>query len=72
MRRSLIDEGLLKGLPAVDLTASRLDTTVRLPLRLIPYYAWDNRGDLSMAVWLPRTGALAQEALPRPEKNTGW
>ena len=72
LRRSLIEEGLLKGLPAVDLTASRLDTTVRLPLRLIPYYAWDNRGDLSMAVWLPRTGALAQESLPRTEKNKVW
>lgn len=24
-----------------------------IPLRLIPYYAWDNRGESEMSVWLP-------------------
>jgi DUF1680 family protein len=24
-----------------------------IPLTLIPYFAWDNRGDTEMTVWLP-------------------
>jgi len=27
--------------------------TKKIDLRLIPYYAWDNRGDSEMAVWMP-------------------
>jgi len=26
----------------------------RLPVRLIPYFAWNNRGAVEMTVWLPR------------------
>jgi hypothetical protein len=33
-------------------------------LTLIPYYAWNHRGANEMAVWLPRTPAVAQ--LPSP------
>ena len=25
----------------------------RIPIRLIPYYAWNNRGEPKMTVWLP-------------------
>jgi len=25
----------------------------RIPLRLIPYYAWSNRGSSDMTVWIP-------------------
>src|SRR5205085_10296617 len=32
-------------------TASR-----RIALRLIPYYAWGNRGESEMSVWLPLVG----------------
>ncbi|MGD9636829.1 MAG: glycoside hydrolase family 127 protein [Pirellulales bacterium] len=28
--------------------------TRRIPLRLIPYFAWSNRGQSEMSVWLPR------------------
>ncbi len=39
-------EGVLQGIPAISLSA---DTTT---LRLIPYYAWNNRGDgTAMNVW---------------------
>ena len=24
-----------------------------LPIRLIPYYAWNNRGPAAMSMWLP-------------------
>jgi hypothetical protein len=27
--------------------------TRKIDVRLIPYYAWDNRGDSEMAVWMP-------------------
>ena len=39
-------EGVLKGIPAITLTT---DAT---KLKLIPYYAWNNRGDgTAMNVW---------------------
>ncbi|MGN6368948.1 MAG: glycoside hydrolase family 127 protein [Phycisphaerae bacterium] len=28
-------------------------TAREIPIKLIPYYAWDNRGDYDMTVWLP-------------------
>ncbi len=31
----------------------RLEKPASIRLRLIPYYAWDNRGDWEMCVWLP-------------------
>lgn len=55
VKTHLISEGILKGvvsisLPAKSNTAQGIrDETVSL----IPYYAWDNRGDESMIVWLP-------------------
>jgi uncharacterized protein len=33
-----------------DLTPARMK---EIPLALIPYFAWDNRGDSEMTVWLP-------------------
>jgi hypothetical protein len=43
-----------------------------LDIRLIPYYAWGNRGDSEMTVWLPlsRVG-LAPPGLVRPEESVG-
>ncbi len=72
LSRTSIIEDPLQGLTAVETTAAKLDTTGRMPLRLIPYYAWDNRGDRSMIVWLPRTEAQARESLPTTEKNKSW
>ena len=43
-----IHGGPLDGLPAID-TA---DKATGERLRFIPYYAWNNRGDGEMAVWL--------------------
>jgi DUF1680 family protein len=28
-------------------------TAQNIPLKLIPYFAWANRGDTEMSVWLP-------------------
>jgi hypothetical protein len=32
-----------------------------IPLRLIPYFAWDNRGESEMSVWLPLTRLESQK-----------
>ncbi|MBN1508001.1 MAG: glycoside hydrolase family 127 protein [Sedimentisphaerales bacterium] len=34
-----------------------------IDLRLIPYYAWGNRGDSEMAVWMPLAGAGQDEPM---------
>lgn len=67
-----ITEGPLQGMVALTSEASVLDTTDRKLLRWIPYFAWDNRGETSMVVWIPRTEALARESLPLTLKNKVW
>lgn len=69
---SRFDKGLLGGVTVLDGTvrvraASRWDDalyrkassgeTASVSTRLIPYYAWDNRGDSEMAVWMPSMDA---------------
>lgn len=55
---SVFSEGVLKGIGNVTLKASALDdneSMVAADLKLIPYYAWNNRGDeVSMNVWFAR------------------
>ena len=50
-------EGVLKGIPSIRLNASVIDNSQEknAVLKLIPYYAWNNRGDnMSMNVWFAR------------------
>ena len=49
-------EGILKGLPTISLPGiQRVDSKQQATtIRLVPYYCWGNRGDKSMAVWIPR------------------
>ena len=43
---STVRSGILEGIPAIDCQGDRI-------IRLIPYFAWNNRGDgQSMMVWL--------------------
>lgn len=43
---SIVENGVLKGIPAIKCQG-------KSPVTLIPYFAWDNRGDSqSMTVWL--------------------
>ncbi len=59
-----ISEGILQGIPQVTIAASQINQPVTQTLKLVPYYAWNNRGDdQSMIVWLPRNAQLAQESL---------
>ncbi len=69
---SVFDEGILKGLSKICLDAEALDgdSIVATRLTLIPYYAWNNRGDnTSMNVWFARDGATAAAAVTRPQGN---
>ena len=62
------DDGLLDGVVALEGKAKAVETADRsgplyrprrvrstreIDIRLIPYYAWDNRGLSDMAVWMP-------------------
>jgi DUF1680 family protein len=55
---AVIAEGPLKGVVKVSFPAKEVagggkaaDTVIAL----VPYYAWNNRGEKSMIVWLPRS-----------------
>ncbi len=45
---SSINGGVLNGIPGLTLESGEN----RAPLQLVPYYAWNNRGDGAMAVWI--------------------
>jgi DUF1680 family protein len=55
-------EGVLKNIPEIILTGKIKDSKgIReAPVILIPYYAWDNRGDSSMIIWFPTTSEMVQ------------
>ena len=51
------EESMLKGIPSISLQAEALKEGQAVPamLTLIPYYAWNNRGDnVTMNVWFAR------------------
>ena len=53
-------EGILKGIASISLEAKALNEGQEIPsvLKLIPYYAWNNRGDhVTMNVWFARDAA---------------
>ena len=55
-------EGILKGIPAITLNAEALkgEETTPASLKLIPYYAWNNRGDhVTMNVWFAQDAETA-------------
>ncbi|NQU23941.1 MAG: glycoside hydrolase family 127 protein [Candidatus Nealsonbacteria bacterium] len=65
IRTEVVEDGLLKGIvrasvPAVEIIGEEIrESTVKL----IPYYAWNNRGAESMVVWMPRNEKLARESM---------
>ena len=68
-RVSVMKGGIMDGIVAIDMDASVLsdkETFVQdVPLRLIPYYAWNNRGDnIAMNVWFARDTTTLLASLP--------
>ena len=52
-----IEAGILKNVVKINLPSKMLENNevTSVGLKMIPYYAWDNRGHGSMIVWLPNT-----------------
>lgn len=55
--------GLMKGIAFISLPAHSVQGKNISQLTMLPYYAWDNRGDDAMIVWLARTDTLAQTSM---------
>jgi hypothetical protein len=60
---STISTGPLNGISSISLSANSIKQsgTESAELKLIPYYAWNNRGASKMMVWLPETEELAKK-----------
>jgi len=63
IRTDVIEDGLLEGIVRVSVPAMEVvgDSSKASTVRLVPYYAWNNRGEQSMVVWMPRNEKLARE-----------
>ena len=64
-------DGVLKGIPFVTLAADAVvgEQNEEATLTLIPYYAWDNRGDEAMNVWFARSAQTVIDSKPHPVGN---
>ena len=65
-------DGILKGISSISLNASALKGEQQVPatLKLIPYYAWNNRGDnVTMNVWFARNAETAVQGTIRTVGN---
>lgn len=67
------DSGELKGIPNFTIAASAIDKDnkeVESKLTLLPYYAWNNRGDLkSMNVWFAADAKTAREGMEKTPQH---
>jgi len=63
IRSGHIGQGLLQGVVRISVPAMEVvgDSVKPSTVKLIPYYAWNNRGEDSMIVWLPRNESLARK-----------
>jgi DUF1680 family protein len=69
---SIISEGILKGIPTISLEAEVLkaEETIPATLKLIPYYAWNNRGDnMTMNVWFAKDAETALQGITHTVGN---
>lgn len=53
IKASVIQEGILKNITALELPFLSKKTSAAEKVRLTPYYAWNNRGEGAMMVWFP-------------------
>jgi len=62
IRTEAIEGGLLNSITRVAIPAMEVvgNSVKASGVKLIPYYAWNNRGEGSMIVWLPRNESLAR------------
>ena len=64
-KTSTFSEGILKGITAIEIEAgaATIDSEEQATLTLVPYYAWDNRGDKAMNVWFARDAATVRKGM---------
>lgn len=64
-------DGIMKGIASISIPAEVVydEQTEASMLTLIPYYAWDNRGDKAMNVWFARTAQTVINSKPHPVGN---
>lgn len=58
----------LNGLNKISLKATGLDGTGTKDVVLIPYFAWCNRGDKGMTVWMPNNAEILNDPLGGAEQ----
>jgi DUF1680 family protein len=51
----LVQKGILKNVISIEIPAKKHSDNylIEKRIKLIPYYAWNNRGESSMIVWIP-------------------
>ena len=61
---SVFSEGIMKNIPSIEIDAAAATLEEEMPakLKLIPYYAWNNRGDKAMNVWFARDAATVRNS----------
>lgn len=59
IKTATLDEASMNSIVSVELPAkaNEKEGTEQETLKLIPYYAWNNRGETSMVVWFPEKGS---------------
>ena len=57
-------EGLMKDIDFITVSAHSIQNPGDTKLTLVPYYAWNNRTDGAMIVWLAATDEVAHTAMP--------
>lgn len=67
IQQKAISQGPLKGVTMISLPGQEVmeDTSRTTTINIIPYYAWNNRGEDSMIIWMPRTQDMAAASIIR-------
>lgn len=60
VKNDIMDGMMNISLPAQKLVRNKIEDTT---IHLIPYFAWNNRGNASMNVWFPNSKDLAEESV---------
>jgi len=61
-----VQDGLMKGIDFVTIPVKAAfdeGVTEEVAMTLLPYYAWNNREDTAMIVWIPQTKTLAEASI---------
>ena len=64
-------DGLMKGIDFVTFSAKTVKddgATENVKMYMLPYFAWNNRNEGAMTVWIPQTAALAEANIVRINK----